>query len=379
MERIVLAYSGGFGTSVAIPWLVETLGAEVIALTLDMGQGCDLGRIRDRALAAGALRAHVLDVRHEFATEYILPALQAGALYEDRDPLATALGRPLIARKLIEIAALEQAGAVAHGSRANGTHQVSLGVSSRALNPKIRVIAPARIWGMTRPDEIAYARARGIAVPAEVERSYGIDENLWGRSTAHGVCEDPWVEPPEEIYALTKSPSECADLPAYVEIELDRGVPTMVNGIPMPLTELITSLATIAGAHGVGRIDVVENRLEGLTAREIHEAPAAVLLHAAHRALEDLVIAPDLQRLKRQLALTYADVVYNGLWFSPTREAIDAFVAKVQERVSGTIRAKLWKADCRIVGRRSAFTLHEHSPVTDVAGDGVPDRAAVNR
>jgi argininosuccinate synthase len=361
MERIVLAYSGGLDTSVAIAWLKERYHAEVVAVTLDLGQEPELDRVRERALASGAVRAHVLDVREEFADRFILPALQAGAINEDRHPLATALGRPLIARKLVEIADLERATAIAHGC----TGKDRLEVSARTINPDIRVITPAREWGMTCLEKIEYARARGIAVPATANASYSTDENLWGRSVECGV--DPWVEAPEEIYTLTKSPAECPAEPAYVELEFERGVPLRINGVSMPFAELIASLATIAGAHGVGRVDMVENRRN--TSREIYEAPAATVLHAAHRELEGFVIPRDLRRLKRQLSLVYADLVYNGLWFTPTREAIDAFVAKVQERVTGVIRLKFFKGDCRVVGRKSPFALYEHALATYDAGD----------
>jgi argininosuccinate synthase len=367
--RIVLAYSGGLDTSVAIPWLKEKYGAEVVAVTMDLGQGRELDHIRERALALGAARAHVLDVREEFATDFIIPALQAGAIYEDRYPLATALGRPLIAKHLVAVAELEGATAIAHGCTGKGNDQVRLDVSARALNPAIRVIAPAREWGMTRPDEIEYARGRGIPVPATIASPYSTDANLWGRSIECGVLEDPWCEPPEEIYTLTKSPAECPDQPAYLEVEFEAGVPTKVNGVSMPPVELIGSLETIAGAHGVGRVDMVENRLVGIKSREIYEAPAAHVLHAAHKELEKLVIPRDLERLKHDMARLYADLVYNGLWFTPTREALDAFNAKIQERVTGTIRVKLFKGNCLVVGRRSPFALYEHSLATYDAGD----------
>jgi argininosuccinate synthase len=376
MERIVLAYSGGLDTSVAIPWLAERFGAEVVALTLDLGQGKELEDVRERALAIGAVRAHVVDVREEFARDYILPALQAGAIYEDRYPLATALGRPLIARKLVEIAHLEGATAVAHGCTGKGNDQVRIEVSVRALDPRLHVIAPARLWGMSRPDEIAYARERGIPVPATVDSPYSTDANLWGRSIECGVLEDPWAEPPEEIYTLTKPPAACPDTPAYVEIAFEAGVPVAVNGVEMSLTELIGSLDTIAGTHGVGRIDMVENRLVGIKSREIYEAPAAVVLHTAHRELEKFVIPRDLERIKHTLARVYADLVYNGLWYTPTREALDAFVAKVQARVSGEVRVKLFKGDCRVVGRRSPFGLYDHGLATYDAGDTFDHSAA---
>jgi argininosuccinate synthase len=376
MDRIVLAYSGGLDTSVAVPWLAERYGAEVVAVTMDLGQGKELDAVRERALAAGAVRAHVLDVRREFAEEFILPALQAGALYEAGYPLATALGRPLIARKLVEIAQIEQATAIAHGCTGKGNDQVRLDVSARALDPKIKVIAPARVWGMTRPEEMDYARQRGIPVPTTVQSPYSTDTNLWGRSIECGILEDPWAEPPEDVYALTKSPAQCPDTPAYVEITFERGVPVAVNHVPMSLIEIIGSLATIAGAHGVGRIDMVENRLVGIKSREIYEAPAAVVLHQAHRELEALVTSRDLDRLARDLAIKYADLVYNGLWFSPTREAIDAFVAKVQERVTGTVRLKLWKGGCKVVGRQSPFALYDHALATYDAGDRFDHSAA---
>ena len=264
-----------------------------------------------------------------------MPALQAGALYEGKYPLATALSRPLIAKKLVEVAHFEGAGMIAHGCTGKGNDQVRMDVSARALDPSIVVVAPARVWGMTRPDEIAYAEKHGIQVPTTVESPYSTDSNLWGRSIECGVLEDPWIEPPEEIYTLTKSPTECPDVPAYVEVEFEAGVPTKVNGVAMPLTELINSLETIAGAHGVGRIDMVENRLVGIKSREIYEAPAAILLHTAHRELEALVTTKDLERLKRDLGVrptqTWSTTV-SGLLLR--REAVDAFVSKVQERVT---------------------------------------------
>ena len=332
MERIVLAYSGGLDTSVAVKWLADKYEAEIVTVTIDLGQGRELDDVRERALAVGAVRAHVVDAREEFASHYVLPALQAGAIYESRYPLATALGRPLIAKKLVEVAEMEDAGMIAHGCTGKGNDQVRMEVSSRALNPSIKVVAPARVWGLTRPEEIKYAQKHGIPVPASVENPYSTDTNLWGRSIECGVLEDPWVEPPEDIYTLTKSPVEAPDVPAYVEVEFESGVPTKVNGVSMPFAELINSLETIAGAHGIGRIDMVENRLVGIKSREIYEAPAACVLHAAHRELEALVIPRDLERLKVSLSKAYADLVYDGLWFSVTRESIDAFVASIQKR-----------------------------------------------
>ncbi len=376
MERIVLAYSGGLDTSVAIPWLAEKYRAEIIAVTMDLGQGKELDDVRERALAVGAVRAHVIDLRDEFAKDFILPALQAGAMYEGRYPLATALGRPLISKQLVEIARIEGATAIAHGCTGKGNDQVRMDVSARALEPSIKVIAPAREWGLTRPEEIEYARKRNIPVPVTVNSPYSTDTNLWGRSIECGVLEDPWKEPPDDIYSLTKSPADCPNTPAYVEIEFERGVPVKVNGVAMSLVELISSLETIAGAHGIGRIDMVENRLVGIKSREIYEAPAAVALHAAHKELQKFVTARDLERLTSELGVKYADLVYNGLWYTATREAIDALVAKVQEKVTGVIRLKFFKGDCRVVGRKSPHALYDHDMATYDAGDKFDHTAA---
>ena len=356
MQRIVLAYSGGLDTSIAIAWLAETYKAEVIAVTLDIGQGRELSDVRERALAVGAARAHVLDVRDEFARDYILPALQAGALYEDRYPLATALGRPLLARKLVDVARMEGTTVVAHGCNGKANDELRLELGVKTLEPTMTVLAPARMWGMTREQELEYARVRHIPVPLP-DSPYTVDTNLWGRSIERGVLEDPWQESPEDIYTLTRSPRDCPDEPAYVEIDFEAGVPVRANGIEMPLVELIESVETIAGAHGVGRIDMVENATSGAKSREIYEAPAAVVLHTAHSELETLVIPRELERLAHDLGRAYADMVYNGRWFSPTRDAVDAFMATIQPRVTGAVRLKLFKGDCRVVGRRSPQAL----------------------
>lgn len=376
MKRIVLAYSGGLDTSVAIPWLSETHQAEVVAVTLDMGQGKELDDVRERAMAIGAIRCHVFDAKAEFADRYILPSLQAGALYEGQYPLATALARPLIAKRLVEAAEMEGATAIAHGCTGKGNDQVRIDVSVRALNRRIEVIGPARERAMSRPAQIAYARERGIPVPATVENPYSTDLNLWGKSIECGVLEDPWTEPPEDIFTLTKSVVRSPDTPAYVELDFECGVPTAVNGVSMGLVELIGSLETIAGTHGVGRIDMVENRLVGIKSREIYEAPAAVVLHAAHRELETLVIPRDLERLKNGLSTAYADLIYNGLWFTPTRTALDALVSDVQRRVTGRVRVKLFKGNCCVVGRRSPHALYDESLATYDDGDEFDHGAA---
>ena len=355
MKRILLAYSGGLDTSLAIPWLREQHDAEIIAVTVDVGQGRELAAIHERALGLGAVRAHVLDAREEFVRQYILPALQAGAVYEDRYPLATALARPLIAKRLVDIARMEGAVAIAHGCTGVHNDRVRLEASIRALHPSIELIAPALAWNMSRDQKFDYARARNVPVLDSYTSPYSIDTNLWGRAIASGILEDAWVEAPEDIYTLTRPPQECPDEPAYIELAFEAGVPVRANGVEMPLLELIESLEIIAGAHGVGRIDVVENRLAGVKSREIYEAPAAVVLHTAHKELEKLVIPRELERVKHDLSRIYADLVYSGLWFSHTRQTIDAFVAAVQPRVSGAVRLKLFKGDCRIVGRKSPF------------------------
>jgi argininosuccinate synthase len=376
METIVLAYSGGLDTSVAVPWLAETYQADVVCVTMDLGQVSELESVRERALAAGAVRAHVLDVREEFANEYILPSLQAEAIYEGSYPLASALARPLIARKLVDIARIEGATTIAHGGTGKGNGQVRLDVSVRALMPGVRIIHPAREWGMTRPQEIEYARRRGIAVPVTAASPYSTDVNLWGRSVFAGPVEDPWVEPPADVWALTREPAACPDQPAILEIQFKAGVPVAVNGVTMSFAEIIASVTTIASAHGVGRIDMVENRLVGIKSREIYEAPAAVVLHLAHRELEGLVCPRDLLRMKREMSLHYADMVYNGAWYSPTRGAMNAFVAKVQEHVTGVCRIRLFKGAATIVGRTSPFALYDPSLATYGEGDAFDHAAA---
>jgi argininosuccinate synthase len=361
---------------VAIPWLSETHHAEIVAVTLDLGQGKELDDVRERAMAVGAIRCHVFDAKVEFADGYILPSLQAGALYEGQYPLATALARPLIAKRLVEAAEMEGATAIAHGCTGKGNDQVRIDVSVRALNRGIEVIGPARERAMSRPAQIEYAAERGIPVPATVENPYSTDLNLWGKSIECGVLEDPWTEPPEDIFTLTQSVARSPDTPAYVELDFECGVPTAVNGVSMGLVELIGSLETIAGTHGVGRIDMVENRLVGIKSREIYEAPAAVVLHAAHRELETLVIPKDLERLKNGLSTAYADLIYNGLWFTPTRTALDALVSDVQRRVTGRVRVKLFKGSCCVVGRRSPHALYDENLATYDDGDEFDHGAA---
>ena len=354
MTRIVLAYSGSLATSVAIPWLREQGYAEVIAVALDLGQGRELNQIRERAISAGAIRCHVLDVRDEFLRDYLLRALQAGAMQE-ACPTSEALESPLIAKKLIEIVRIENAAAVAHGG-GNGASRIDIAV--RAMDPAIAIVAPARIWQMTPGQLVEYGRTRNVTVSTGQAGGHQISRNLWGRSTSCGPLDDPWKEPSDELYTLTKSAEHAPGTPAYADIEWAAGVPLSVNGVGMPLTELIDSLETIAGAHGVGRTD---NRWTGPESCAVHESPAGAVLHAAHHALERVVTPKDLHRIKQRLAEEYASLVGAGSWCSPTRVALDALVATVQRRVTGFVRMKLYKGACRTIGVKSAFALDDHA------------------
>jgi argininosuccinate synthase len=349
VERIILAYSGRLGTSVAIPWLKEHHDAEVVAVTMDLGQERELEAVRDRALAIGATRAHVLDLREPFAHDFVLPALKADALFDDRSPMIAALARPLVAQKLVEIAEIEHAHVVAHGGSGTG-RRAAFDALIRALNPKLKIIAPARDWGMTRAEIAAYARTHGMALPRDLDSPYRSESNLWGRSIEGNALDE---EPPEEIYRLTNPAQECPDEPAYVEIQFEQGAPSAVNNVAMPLLELISALNIIASTHGVGRIDAVEHRVGGTRLQEIGEAPAAVLLHAAHRELRRIATPRELERFCRTVSGEYADIIYSGLWFSPLRKALNGFVESVQERLSGTVRLKLFKGAYSIVARHA--------------------------
>jgi argininosuccinate synthase len=355
-RRIVLAYSGGLNSSVAVPWLAEAHDADIVTISLDLGQPGELEEVRDRALATGAVRAHVLDVRDEFARDWVARAVKADAVADDRSPFVSALAAPILARKLVEIAAIEQATTVAHGA-ADAAAAGRIETAVRALNPQLTTLAPARDWTMTRIEAIEYAGKRGIVVPVTVETPHTTDANVWGRVVVAGASGsiDAWNEPPEDLFALTKAASACPAEPAYVDVAFERGVPTAVNGVAMPLTDLVDTVGMIAGAHGVGRLDVVGSPL-----REISEVPAAVVLHAAHAELQKLVTPKDTVRFSRRVSREYADLIERGAWFSPLREALDAYVDKIQERVSGAIRLKLFKGDARIVGRKPA----EPKPVT---------------
>ena len=376
-DKIVLAYSGGLDTSVAIRWLQEQYGADIATLTMDLGGQVDLEAARQRALDIGAVRADVMDAREEFVRDYVWPALRAGAIYEGVYPLATALGRPLIAKHLVRIAQEEQASGIAHGCTGKGNDQVRFDVSAGALAPALKVVAPAREWGMTRDDEIAYAQERNIPLDLNKRSSYSVDENLWGRSIEAGDLEDPWVEPPEEAYAWTVSASAAPDEPRYVEIRFAEGVPVAIDGEELGGVALIELLNEEAGAHGVGRIDHVENRLVGIKSREVYEAPAGTVLHLAHRALEQMCLTKEQSRFKERLAQEYADLVYNGLWFTAHRRDLDAYVLSTQRHVNGTVRVRLHKGSATVTGRESAESLYRHDLATYDAGDTFDHEASV--
>jgi argininosuccinate synthase len=375
-DTIVLAYSGGLDTSVALRWLADEYDADVIALLVDVGQGIDADAVTARALAAGACDVEIVDARDEFASDYVLPVLQAGALYEGRYPLVSALSRPLIAKHLVSVARRRGATAVAHGCTGKGNDQVRFETGVAALAPELAVLAPVRDWGMTREQEIAYADQHGIAVPVKSGEAFSVDHNLWGRSIEAGPLEDPWLAPPEHAYALTNTPERALQAPQLVEVEFEQGVPVAIDGERLDLVALIARAGALAGAHGVGRIDMIENRLVGIKSREIYETPAAALLLAAYAGVEELVCERDLAHTKQQLALQYATLVYNGLWFSPLRAALQAFMAQVTGAVTGTARVKLYRGGCAVVGRTAEASLYDHGLATYEEGDSFEHGAA---
>jgi len=368
-NKVVLAYSGGLDTSVAIKWLKEEYDMDVIALTVDIGNVADLDAIRRKALDVGAIEALVVDAKKTFIGSFVFPALQADAVYEGQYPLATALGRPLIAQLLVDAARQEGATAVAHGCTGKGNDQVRMDVSVAALAPELKVVAPAREWKMTREQTIAYAESHHIPVPITKASPYSIDENLWGRSIECGVLEDPWAEPPRDVFVWTRAPEETPDQPAYLEIGFDKGMPTSLNGQRQDGVTLVQNVHNVAGAHGVGRVDHIENRLVGIKSREVYEAPAAAVLLGSHRALEELVLTKDQLRFKSKVASEYADVIYNGLWFSGLRQDLAAYVESTQRYVTGAVRVKLFKGNWQVVGRKSPYSLYDYSLATYDRGD----------
>jgi len=374
-DKLVLAYSGGLDTSVAIRWLKDQ-GWDVVALTIDLGEKKDLDAVQQRALGVGAVAAYVVDGKVPFLRDFVWPSLQAGAVYEKEYPLATALGRPLIAALLVQVARREEAQGIAHGCTGKGNDQVRFDVTTAALAPELTVVAPVREWGMNREDEIEYARVHGIEVPASVESPYSVDENLWGRSVEAGILEDPWEEPPADVFEWTVAPERCPDEPTYVEIGFREGMPVTLDGEPVNAVELVEQLNRVAGANGVGRIDHLENRLIGIKSREVYEAPAAVLLLQAHQALEDITLPKDVARFKEQVAAQWAQLVYDGLWFSPLRRALHAFVAETQRHVTGEVRLKLYRGSSLVVGRKAPSQLYRMELATYGRGDRFDQSAA---
>jgi len=376
-EKIVLAYSGGLDTSVAISWLKEQCGYEVIAMCVDVGEGVDLDFVQQKALTVGATKSYRINAVERFADEFILPALQANALYEGKYPLASALSRPLISQLLVEVAATEGASLVAHGCTGKGNDQVRFEVSVSALNPALKVVAPVREWNWTRDEEIAYARSHNIPIPVTLDSPFSIDANLWGRAIECGVLEDPWAEAPEEAFTLSADPLTAPDVPEYISITFDEGVPVALNGEVLQLDALIHRLNRIAGKHGVGRVDCVENRLVGIKSREVYEAPAGLVLIQAHKELESVTLTREVMQYKAGVELEYHKLIYNGLWFSPLKAALDAFVGDTQKHVTGEIRVKLFKGSYQVVGRRSPYSLYRHDLATYSAGDVFDHNAAV--
>ena len=364
MPKVVLAYSGGLDTSVAIRWMKETYQMDVHAVAVDLGEERDYEGIRRKALDIGAIGAEVVDAKEEFARDFIFPALKANAVYEDRYPLSTSLARPLIAKLVGEVAMREKADAVAHGSTGKGNDQVRFEVTWACLFPQLRALAPIREWGMSRDEEIDYAKQHGIPIPVDKKSPYSYDTNLWGKSAEAGPLEDPWVEPPDDVHQWTKDPQEAPEAPAYVEIGFEQGAPVSLDGKAVAPAALIGRLNALAGEHGVGRIDMVENRLVGIKSRETYECPAAVVLLAAHRDLEALCLERELAHYKRMLELKYAELVYYGLWYSPLRRALDSFMNSTQETVTGAVRIKLHKGNCIPVGRKSPHSLYRYDLAT---------------
>jgi argininosuccinate synthase len=377
-KKAVLAYSGGVDTSVCIPYLLQEWGVEeVITFAADLGQGDELEPIRQKALDSGASQSIVDDLIEPFITEFAFPAIRANALYEGRYPLSTALARPLIARRLVEVAREVGADAVAHGCTGKGNDQVRFDVAIGALAPELKVLTPAREWGMSREETIAYGERHGIPSPVSKGSPYSIDLNLLGRSIEAGPLEDPDVEPPEEIYALTRALADTPDAPQVVEIGFEGGNPVSLDGEHLDPVRLIRRANELAGLHGFGRLDMVENRVVGIKSREIYETPGLLLLIRAHQELESLTLAADVQRYKRQIEASWADLVYQGLWFGPLKEALDGFIDRTQATVNGTVRVKLHKGNAIVIGRRSASdSLYVSDMATYGSGDRFDHRAA---
>lgn len=359
-QKIAVAYSGGLDTSVIVKWLQEKYDADVITVTGNLGQQKELAGVAEKAYKTGAKKVFIQDLKKEFVDEYIFPALKAGALYEHAYPMATSLGRPLLAKALVEIAKREKCTAVAHGCTGKGNDQVRFEVSVMALAPELKVLAPLREWEFkSREEEIAYCERHGIPISATKKNPYSIDENLWGTAVECGILEDPMVEPPADAYQRTVAPEDAPDQPRYVSIEFKEGVPVGLDGKKMDGVSLIEQLNEIAGANGVGRMDLVENRLVGIKSREVYEAPAAVTLHFAHRELERLTLDKEVFHYKVKLADDYATLIYNGLWFSPLRNALDGFINETQRNVTGLVKIRMYKGHLSVGGRTSPYSLYD--------------------
>jgi len=375
-EICVLAYSGGLDTSALVPYLKENYGYEVIAALVDVGRMKDLQTLRQRALTAGAVDSVIIDAKQEFLTDFAFPALQANALYEGKYPLHSALSRPLIAKKMVELAHERGAKYIAHGCTAKGNDQVRIDVSVRCLDPSITVLGPAREWNMTRPQIMDYLAARGINLPLTKKNPYSIDENLWGRAIECGELEDPWNAAPAGAFVSTVEPQEAPDEPVEVVVGFANGVPVSLDGRTMGPVELVETIDAIGGAHGFGRVDMVENRLVGIKSREVYEVPGALSLIMAHRELEDLTLTRELQHFKTLVDQRLAELIYEGLWFSPLAAALRAFIGETQKYVSGEVRLRYYKGSCRVVGRRSENSLYVGSLATYGQGDTFSHQSA---
>ncbi len=363
-KTVVLAYSGGLDTTAMIPYLKERHGYDVVAMLVDAGRVTGIETLMERAKGAGAIDAVVVDAKEEFAQHYVLPALMANALYEEKYPLVSALSRPLIAKKLVETAHKYDAAAVAHGCTGKGNDQVRVEIGVKSQDPHLECLAPARDWGMSREELLDFCAARKLPVSLTKKSPYSIDENLWGRTNECGLLEDPWVAPPEDAFEVTVSPEAAPDKAQLVEVGFERGVPVSLDGKEMGLVELIAAIDAIGGAHGFGRVDMIENRLVGIKSREIYEVPAALALICAHKELEDLVLTRDLIHFKRTIESKLADMLYEGQWFDPLTEACKAFLFSTQERVSGTIRLRFFKGSCTADGRQSPYSLYNYKLAT---------------
>lgn len=374
MKKVVLAYSGGLDTSIIIPWLKETYGYEVIAMAADLGQGEELAPLQEKATKSGASKLYIEDLREEFVSEFIFQTLKAGAVYEGKYLLGTSFARPLIARRLVEIAKKEGAVAVAHGATGKGNDQVRFELSVKALNPDLEIIAPWRIWDLkSREDCIDYAAARGIPVPVTKDRPYSMDRNLWHLSHEGGDLENPWNEPKRDLFLMGVSPEDAPDVATYLELGFEQGVPTSLNGEKIAPVALLETLNELGGKNGVGIVDMVENRLVGMKSRGVYETPGGTILYMAHQALEHLTLDRLTLHYKEQIALKYAEVVYDGQWYTPLREALDAFVNVTQQNVTGTVRLKLYKGNCSLAGVKSPYSLYNEAYAT-FGEDGVYDQ-----